>query len=391
MNILIAPNAFKHSLTAEETASAIREGLMQSKLDCECECFPVADGGDGTGELIIKKCDGQLAASEARDALGRKIKASFGLIDNGKTAVIEMADASGIRLLKREELNPLIATSFGTGEQIKAALDLGVSKIIIGMGGSATVDGGCGILKALGIRFLNAGNQELTGLPGSLTELDTIDVTGIDERILTCEVIVLCDVDNLLLGEKGAAAMFGPQKGASADDVKKLDAALGRLAQAALQQTGKDMAAVKYGGTAGGAAAGLFALLNARLVNGIDYFLELTGFEAALKKADLVITGEGSIDEQTLQGKGPYGVAYRAKLQGLPVIALAGNVPLVPDKNLQKYFDVLLPIGHQPCDLATALKVTAGNLKRTAVELGNLLAIAKSTIHRFSFEAQAFK
>lgn len=391
MHILIAPNAFKHSLTAEETALAIQEGFLQSGLDCECECFPVGDGGDGTGVLIIKKRDGQLVGTEVHDALGRKIQASFGLIDKGETAVIEMADASGIRLLKKEELAPLIATSAGTGEQMKAALDKGVKKMIVGMGGSATVDGGCGILKALGVRFLNAAKEELTDLPGSLTGLDTIDVDGIDERVLTCEVIVLCDVDNLLLGEKGAAAMFGPQKGASPDDVKKLDLALSRLAQVVFRQTGRDMTALKYGGTAGGAAAGLYALLNAQLVNGIDYFLELTGFAAALQKADLVVTGEGSIDEQTLQGKGPFGVAYKAKGHGLPVIGLAGNVPVEPNENLQKYFDVLLPIGHQPCDLATALSATASNLKRTALALGNVLSIAKSGADKYAFETQAFK
>ena len=378
MNILIAPNAFKHSLTAEEAALAIQEGFMQSNLDCACECFPVGDGGDGTGELIIKKCNGQHIEAAAHDALARKINSSFGLIDKGKTAVIEMADASGIRLLKREELNPLVATSFGTGQQMKAALDLGVKKIILGMGGSATVDGGTGILKALGIKFLNGNKEELEKLPGSLTELDSIDVSGLDTRISRCEVVVLCDVDNLLLGNNGAAEMFGPQKGASPADVKKLDAALGRLAQVASQQMGRDIATVKYGGTAGGAAAGLYAMLNAQLVNGIEYFIELTGFESALKKADLVITGEGSIDEQTLQGKGPFGVAYRAKLRGLPVIGLAGNVPGEPNKNLQKYFDVLLPIGHQPCDLSIALKATADNLRRTAVELGNLMAISRN-------------
>ncbi len=375
MRILIAPNAFKHSLSAEEAATAIREGFIQSRLDCHCECFPIGDGGDGTGALIIKKCGGQFVDTEVADPLGRKIKASFGLIDAGKTSVIEMADASGIRLLKHDELNPLIATSFGTGEQIGTALDRGVKRIIIGMGGSATVDGGCGILKALGIRFLNSDNKELSGLPGSLTELDSADDSGLDKRILNCELIVLCDVDNMLLGELGAAAMFGPQKGASADDVKHLDSALGRLAQVALKQTGKDMSVIKYGGTAGGAAAGLYAFLNAKLVNGIDYFLELTGFDAAMEQADLVITGEGSIDEQSLQGKGPFGVAYRARLKALAVIGLAGKVPGVPNSNLQKYFDVLLPIGNQPSDLATALQCTSENLKRTACEIGNLLAI----------------
>lgn len=377
MHILISPNSFKHSLNADEAALAIQQGLMQSNLDCECECFPIGDGGDGTGELIIKKRGGQFINAETHDALGRKINASFGLIDEGKTAVIEMADASGIRLLKPDELDPLHATSFGTGEQIKAALDKDARKIIIGMGGSATVDGGCGILKALGIRFLNSNKEELDGLPASLTELALIDVMGLDERILNCEVIVLCDVDNLLLGDQGSAAVFGPQKGASANDVKKLDAALGKLAEVALQQTGKDMSAIKYGGTAGGAAAGLYAFLNAQLVNGIDHFLDLTGFDSALKKTDLVITGEGSIDEQTLQGKGPFGVAYRAKLKELPVIGLAGKVPIERNANLQKYFDVLVAIGHQPLDLQTALAYTAGNLIRTSRELGNLLAIQK--------------
>ena len=378
MHLLISPNAFKHSLNAEEAALAIQQGLMQSKLQCECECFPIGDGGDGTGELIIRKCGGEFVNAATHDALGRKINASFGLIDEGRTAVIEMANASGIRLLQPDELDPLHATSFGTGEQIKAALDKDAKKIIIGMGGSATVDGGCGILKALGVRFLNAAKQELQELPASLTELASIDVSGLDERILDCEVIVLCDVDNILLGDQGSATIFGPQKGASVDDVKKLDSALGKLAEVALQQTGNDMSAIKYGGTAGGAAAGLYAFLNAQLVNGIDHFLDLTGFDTALDKTDLVITGEGSIDEQTLQGKGPFGVAYRAKLKGVPVIGLAGKVPIVRNKNLQKYFNVLLPIAHQPSDLATALACTAGNLIRTSAELGNIFAMQKN-------------
>jgi len=377
MHILISPNAFKHSLTAEEAASAIGEGLMQSKLNCTCECFPIGDGGDGTGELIIKKCRGNWVNAEVSDPLGRKINASFGLINEDKTAVIEMADASGIRLLQSKELNPLQVTSYGTGEQIKIALDQGARKIIIGMGGSATVDGGSGMLKALGVRFLDLAGKEIDQLPAGLTELASVDVSALDKRIKETEVIVLCDVDNLLLGEQGSAAVFGPQKGASVDDVKILDTALAKLSEVAMQQTGKDMSAIKYGGTAGGAAAGLYVFLNAKLVNGIEHFLELTGFDHALEKSDLVITGEGSIDEQTLQGKGPFGVAYRAKLKGLPVIGLAGKVPLRKNENLQKYFDVLLPIGHQPGDLSSALANTTNNLIRTCAELGNLLAVAK--------------
>jgi glycerate kinase len=373
--ILIAPNAFKHSIDAEAAANAIKKGFMQSRLDCDGECFPVGDGGDGTARLIISKCHGRLVDTTVHDPFGRTLHTSFGLIDDGKTAVIEMADASGLRLLRTEELNPLLATSAGTGQQIKMALDSGVRKIIIGMGGSATVDGGTGIVKALGMRFLDADGHELTDMPGSLINLSAIDLSALDERILQTEVIVLCDVDNLLLGKQGAAAMFGPQKGASFNDVLQLDAALARLSEVTRRQTGKDITSIKYGGTAGGASAGLYAFMNARLVNGIEHFLQLTGFEASLEKADIVITGEGSIDEQTLQGKGPFGVAYMAKQKGLPVIGLAGKVPLTRNTALEKYFDALVPIGHQPLDLPAALLATADNLTRTATEIGNLLAV----------------
>ena len=375
MHILIAPNSFKDSLNAEDAAIAVQEGLIQSKVRCTCECFPIGDGGDGTGMLIIKKCDGELVRIIVQDALGRKINALYGLIDNGKTAVIEMADASGIRLLKFDELEPLSATSFGTGQQIKAALDQGVTKVIIGMGGSATVDGGTGILKALGIRFLDDKGKELVMLPRDLIYLDSLDLSEFDERIMECELIILCDVENKLLGDQGAAVVFGPQKGASKKDVELLDTALGKLTEVTLKQTGKDMSSIKYGGTAGGAASGLYAFLNAKLVNGIDYFLSLTDFNNSLEKADIVITGEGSIDEQTLQGKGPFGVARLAKKKGIPVIGLAGRVPIKHNSSLHNYFDILLPIGNQPSGLTEALASTESNLIRTGRELGNLLSI----------------
>ncbi len=379
LHILIAPNAFKNALDAETVAEAIKDGLEKSALRCTCNCFPVGDGGDGTGELIIKRCAGEIVETPVIDPLGRPRLASYGLIDGGRTAVIEMANASGLRLLQPVELNPLQALSYGTGQQISSALDKGARQIIIGMGGSATVDGGVGILQALGCRFLDEDGRELSFLPGELARLGAVDVSRIDKRIFDCEVIVLCDVDNLLAGEQGAAAMFGPQKGARPGDVRLLDAGLSRLAEAAFRQTGRDIAALTYGGTAGGAAAGLAGFLNARLVNGIDYFLQLTGFDTALHDAHFVITGEGSIDEQTLQGKGPFGVAVRAKKQGLPVIALAGKVPLEKNSQLQKYFDVLLPIGHGPIDLADALRNARQNLTRTAWELGNMMAKLSSS------------
>jgi glycerate kinase len=374
MQILIAPNAFKHSLSAEQAASAIEKGFLQSKLDCQCELFPVGDGGDGTGELLIKRLEGKIVTTEVHGPLGKKINASFGLIDGDKTAVIEMANASGLSLLKKEELDPLHATSFGTGEQIKAALDRGVKKIIIGMGGSATIDGGTGILRALGLRFLNAKGEELKGGPVFLNELATIDPFSMDKRVKDTVIVVLCDVNNLLLGEKGAAAVFGPQKGASTGDVQILDKALTRFSDITFQQMEKEIATVKHGGTAGGAAAGLCAFLNAKLVNGIEYFLELTKFNGSLGKADLVITGEGSIDEQTLHGKAPYGVARAAKQKGKRVIAFAGKIPSTTNPALNKYFDELISINPEPVELETALAEAEKNLIRTATEKGNLLA-----------------
>jgi len=377
MHILIAPNAFKNSLTASEAAKAIEKGLLQSKLDCTCECFPIADGGDGTGDLIIHQLKGKRISKKVSDPFGRPITSSFGLIEEGRTAVIEMANASGLRLLKNDVLEPLHATTFGTGELIKYALDEGVGRIIIGLGGSATVDGGVGIVEALGGRFLNSKGIALTGMPESLVDLSSIDFSGLDPRVKDCEITVLCDVDNKLLGEMGSAAVFGPQKGADAKSVVKLEASLSRLRDIGFKETGRDMAEVKHGGAAGGSAAGICAFLNGKLVNGADQYLALTGFEERLQKADLVFTGEGSIDVQTLQGKGPFAVANKAKKMKLGVIGLAGMVPLKDNEALKHYFDVLLAIGDGPADLADAMQRTEDNLIRTAREVGDLLALMK--------------
>jgi glycerate kinase len=380
MHLLIAPNAFKNSLTAGEAAKAIQQGFGRSRLKGDSECFPVGDGGDGTGDLLIERIGGHIVEAEARDSFGRKIRSRWGLVDSGRTAVIEMASASGLRLLDGEELDPLRATSHGTGDLILAALDQDqdhkITRILLGMGGSATVDGGAGILQALGIRFINGHGELLTDFPGGLADLSWIDTSGLDPRLAGIELTVLCDVNNPLLGPQGAAAVFGPQKGASPEAVQRLEAALGRLAQIIYGQTGKDLSALPRGGTAGGAAAGLYGLLSARLVNGIDYFLEITGFEEALNRSDWVITGEGSIDGQTLQGKGPFGVASLAKKKGIRVIGLAGSIPPEAAPALQEYFDVLLAIGHGPVGLTEALRHTHADLSRTAMQLGNLLAPA---------------
>lgn len=375
MQILIAPNAFKNSLTALAAAGAIGQGLKESKLNCSFEYFPIGDGGDGTAELIIQRLGGTFIHEEVHDPIGRMITAGYGLIEDGNTAIIELANASGIQLLHRQELDPLQATTFGTGELIKHALNRDVNKIIMCIGGSATVDGGTGILEALGVRFLNSENEILEGLPANLINLEAIDLSGLDERILNCELIILCDVQNKLLGEAGAAKIFGSQKGASPEDVKILEDALTKFRDIALRDTGADMASVKHSGAAGGVAAGLAIFCNAKPVNGIDYFLTITSFDKALEKADLVITGEGSIDAQTLGGKGPFGVALRAKEKNIPVIGIAGKVPLTANTQLQKYFDILLPINNEAFEIGDAIKNTRDNLVRTAEALGDLLAL----------------
>src|SRR6187549_589513 len=366
MHILIAPNAFKNSLDAAKVAEAINNGLHKSKLSCTTKCFPVADGGDGTTDLLIDHLEGQLIHMIVQDPLKRKITSSFGWVEKDKTAIIELAVASGLRLLKADEYDPLITTTQGTGELIIEALNKDATRIILCIGGSATVDGGAGILKALGIKFFDSEGNELDDLPASLSSLEEIDITGLDKRIVNTEIIILCDVENPLLGSNGAAAVFGPQKGASVKDVELLESGLTKFRDVVLNKTGKDMAIIKHGGAAGGVAASLNTLLNARLVNGIDHFLEATGFEKELKKADVVITGEGSIDEQTLQGKGPFGVAKKAKEFSIPVIAFAGRVTIATDQSSQQYFDRIISINENEGDLEVAMKNTYMNLENAA-------------------------
>jgi len=378
MHILIAPNAFKNSLNATAVAEAIKRGLEESALSCTCTSFPVGDGGDGTAALLSQQPGSRIIPAEVRDPLGRKINTSFGLIDQGKTAVIELADASGLRLLQSKEYDPIHATTFGTGELIKYALDQHVNKIILGIGGSATVDGAAGILESLGILFLDKKKHALQNMPASLVDLEYIDSSNLDKRIFNTKLIVLCDVDNPLLGKDGAAAIFGPQKGAGDSDIKKLEAALTRLRDITLAETGIDIGKINYGGAAGGTAAGVSAFLHAELVNGIEYFLDLTFFDDALQHADLVITGEGSIDLQTLQGKAPFGVARRAKKKNIPVIGVAGKIPLDIDMQLKEYFDVLIPVNNELSGIELALQNTSRNLIRTARAIGDLLAIGQT-------------
>lgn len=377
MHILIAPNAFKGGLSSGDAAQCIAEGLKKSKLACTTKQIPIADGGDGTAHLISKKISAKTIRKVVHNPLGKKILASYGWDKKTKTAIIEMADASGIRLLKKEVLNPVKSNTRGAGELIKAALGKGANKIIIGLGGSATVDGASGLLNELGVRFLDKAGRKLTELPKGLLALNRIDVRAMDKRISNCEVILLCDVTNKLLGKNGAAAIFGPQKGANAKEVALLEKCLYQLNKIVKKDLKTDMDSYQHGGTAGGVAAGLAAFANAKLLSGISYFLDAVSFDNDLQNADLVITAEGALDAQTLEGKGPYGVAEKAKKHKIPVIVLAGQVPQKIGKEMHDCFQAVLPIGNKPSSIQEAIENTAANLERTAFELGNLLALNK--------------
>ena len=375
MHVLIAPNAFKNSLGAADAALAIADGLRASRFAGTWSLFPVGDGGDGTAELLLRHLGGSRVSALAHDPLGREVDCHFAVLEAGRCAVIELAEASGLRRMQVHELDPLRATSRGTGELIKCALERGVREIILCVGGSATVDGGTGLLQALGVRFLDALGATIEILPEQLTRLAQIEMSHVDRRLAECELTVLCDVANPLVGPRGAAAIFGPQKGATPAAVCALEAGLAHFGEVVRRHTGTDIAGAAGGGAAGGAAAGLHGLLEAELVGGIDYVLRRIGFDAALAGADLVITGEGAIDEQTIEGKAPWGVALRARARGARVVGLAGSVPLAASPELRRGFDALLPIGNGVMTLADALERTADNLRRTACELGNLLAL----------------
>lgn len=375
MHVVISPIAFKHSLSGLEVAAAIKSGLEESNLNATYSIFPIADGGEGMLEILVNYYQGTYQRVSVKDPLHRPIEAKFGLINQGKTAIIELAQASGLKHLKSSERNPLITSTYGTGELIKAALDVGVREILIGVGNSATVDGGTGILQALGAKFYDQENKLLELGAEPLLYLAAIDLTGLDPRLADCEITVVCDVDNPLLGTNGAARVFGPQKGANEANVQLLENALTQLAAITQKQLHKQIRELPHGGAAGGTAAGLAAFLNAKLVPGTEYILQKTNFPELIKNADLLITAEGGLDEQTLAGKGPYGVAKLAKIFNVPVIVLAGQIPVYLNLKNFLFFDAVFPIGTGPVTLPEALAHTADNLKRTACQIGKLLQL----------------
>jgi glycerate 2-kinase len=325
MRVVVAPDKFKGSLTAVEAAEAIGEGLRQGRPEVDVVLAPVADGGDGTVDAAVAAGYDRVTTTVVGPT-GEPVTASFAV--SGDTAVVEMAEAAGLRRLPGGRPAPLTATTYGVGELIRAALDRGVRRVVLGVGGSATTDGGTGMARALGVRFLDADGRDLPAGGAALRRLHTIDMAGLDPRLRAVEVVVASDVDNPLTGDRGAAAVYGPQKGAGPADVEELEQALSRLASVIARQLGVDLAGLAGAGAAGGTAGGAVAFLGASIVSGIDLLLDLAHFPTAVRTARLVITGEGSLDRQSLAGKAPWGVAQAAARAGVPVVALVGRSAL---------------------------------------------------------------
>jgi len=367
MNILVAPASFKGSLSAVEAAQAIEQGIRSAVPQAEVVRMPLADGGEGTVEALVTATHGRTIKRTVTGPLGKPVEAEFGLLCDDVTAVVEMAQASGLPLVPPEQRNPLITTTRGTGELMAAALDAGCTKLIVGIGGSGTNDGGAGMAQALGAKLLDEQGQELPPGGAALAKLARVDVSGLDPRLARCQVLVACDVDNPLTGPHGASAVYGPQKGATPGMVAELEAALEHYASVIERDLGKRVRDIPGAGAAGGLGAGLMAFCNAQPRSGILLVMEAVGFEQYLEAADLVITGEGRVDAQSLHGKAVAGVGARAKLANVPVIALAGAVTAEPEQVAELGITAALPITDRPMAEREAIR-RAGELLQAATE-----------------------
>ena len=373
MNILIAPDSFKDCLSAMEVAAALGRGIQKILPDASCSLLPLADGGEGTVEAVIDATGGKRREVLVLDPLMREVNSFYGITGDGGTAVIEMAAASGIELLATEERDPWLTSTFGTGQLISDALDQGVKKILLGIGGSATNDGGSGMAQALGVVFRGKhGTMEVRG-GGALGEVEQIHLDGLDPRLAAVEIIVACDVDNPLTGPRGASVVYGPQKGADEAMVKKLDRNLLHFAELIRDQLGKEVNTLAGAGAAGGLGAGLVAFLDASLTLGFNMVAGLVGLEEKVREADLVLTGEGKMDAQTRFGKTPFGVAQLARKHGKFVIGVAGTLDEDAGELYEVGFDLLMPIQEKPGDLETSLKNAEQLLERTGERLARLL------------------
>lgn len=366
MKVVIAPDSYKESLTAMEVASAIERGFKQVMPDACYVKLPMADGGEGTVQALVEATGGKVVSASVMDPLGRVTDGFYGLLGDGDTAVIEMAAASGLHLVDEGERNPLITTTYGTGQLIKAALDAGSTHIIIGIGGSATNDGGLGMVQALGAKCLDKQGAELPFGGGVLSELTSIDLSTLDPRLRHVTLEIACDVDNPLCGPKGASHVFGPQKGATPDMVETLDANLAHYADVIEKNTGRKVVNLPGAGAAGGLGAAFLGLFDVTLRPGIEIVIDAVNLHNAVKDADLVITGEGKIDSQTIHGKTPVGVARVAKQHQVPVIAIAGCVSAEHKVVHQHGIDAVFSVVPGAVDLATALQDAKRNVEITS-------------------------
>ena len=352
MKIVIAPDSFKGSLTAVEVADAIGQGVREIFPEAKIVKIPMADGGDGTVQCLVTATGGEILREKVTGPLGDEVLASYGILGGKKTAVIEMAEASGLTLVPENKRNPLITTTYGTGQLIKAALDQGCKKMIIGIGGSATNDGGAGMVQALGVRLLDREGKEIGFGGGELKKINRIDINNLDSRLPETEVLIASDVSNPLCGPRGAARIYGPQKGATPEIIEELDESLAHFAEVIKRDLNKDIKDIPGGGAAGGLGAGLMAFLDAELKPGIEIMIEIVKLEQAIKDTDLVITGEGKIDSQTIYGKAPIGVAKIAKKYNIPVIAVAAIVGDDADIVYKYGINTLIKIVEPPMSLA---------------------------------------
>ena len=326
MKVVIAPDSYKGSIYAPDVARAMRNGVLRVVEDAETVLVPVADGGDGTLETLVETSGGEIRATDVTDPLGEVVRAQWGAMGDGRTAVVEMARTSGLALVPAERRDPRKATTYGLGEVIEAALDAGYRRFILGIGGSATNDAGAGMAQALGVRLVDESGGDLPFGGAALVGLDRIDMSGLDPRAAESEFLVACDVSNPLTGPEGASAVYGPQKGATPEMVAQLDAALARFAEVAGRDIGADVKDVPGSGAAGGLGGGIMAFLKGRLLPGVDIVLDTVDLDRHLEGADLVITGEGQMDFQTVYNKAPIGVARVAKARGIPVIGISGSL-----------------------------------------------------------------
>ncbi len=355
MKILVAPDSFKESLSAIQVAEAISKGVLKIIPNAEIIKTPISDGGEGLLDALVNDKNGKIITVKVYDPLYRSIAAEYGILNEGTTAVIEMAKASGLELLKEQEKNPDITSSYGTGQLILDALDRGCQKIIIGIGGSATNDGGMGMVKALGGKFINKEGVELTEGGGALGELSSIDLTNFDKRISNCKIVVACDVTNKLTGENGATFVYGAQKGGSKEQLEFLDKNLEHYAAIIRNHLGIEIENINGAGAGGGMGAGLIAFLNAELKSGIDLILETLEIKKHIKNIDLIITGEGKIDKQTLQGKTILGIAALAKEYHVPVIAITGKIGDNIDEIYKLGITSIFSIVNKPMKLEEAI------------------------------------